>query len=392
MRSGRRGAIILIVAVCLVGLLMFAGLCIDMGVMWTVLQRAQNAADAAALAGAADLPDADAARTQIAHTMEAINTAQTPPLQVNLETDITFYHSGDEIADYGQLEANAEAIEVACHAPTPYFFLRVAGKDCQNLVARAVARRTPSNGLLPFIFAHDSDSRNTGLRINGSGIEVEGDIHSNTGVRINGSHQRVDGVVEWRNEFRTNGSDNYFREEREGAVEGYPINYTYEQFLSYCTQTRSGITITGSHQTAPVGFIHVTGDLILNGSHLTAHDSVYVVDGSITFNGSNHNLTNCTFVAQGDITANGSSTYFATPNRDETLFFSIHGDIVANGSGEKTSGLIFAPEGEITYNGSSQCLRDGSLLAERITVNGSDFSAKGSSVSGAGQAAVALIR
>jgi len=116
-----------------------------------------------------------------------------------------------------------------------------------------------------------------------------------------------------------------------------------------------------------------------------------VVDGSITINGSGHQLTNCTFVARGNITANGTCLDFATPYTDDTLFFSTGGSIIANGSGEKSEGIIYAPTGQITYNGSNQCLRDGSLLAETIVINGSGFTANGTTVTGGGGVTVSLI-
>ena len=51
-RESARGAVLVHVAVALIGLLAFGALTIDYGVMWTSRRQAQNAADAAALAGA----------------------------------------------------------------------------------------------------------------------------------------------------------------------------------------------------------------------------------------------------------------------------------------------------------------------------------------------------
>src|SRR5215203_307710 len=51
-RESARGAVLVHVAVAIIGLLAFSALTIDYGVMWTSRRQAQNAADAAALAGA----------------------------------------------------------------------------------------------------------------------------------------------------------------------------------------------------------------------------------------------------------------------------------------------------------------------------------------------------
>src|SRR5712691_12291686 len=54
-RSSERGAVVIQVAVCLLGLLALTAFVVDYGVMWTSRGQAQNAADAGALAGAISL-------------------------------------------------------------------------------------------------------------------------------------------------------------------------------------------------------------------------------------------------------------------------------------------------------------------------------------------------
>src|SRR5437588_7046718 len=54
-RKARKGTVILLVAVCLTGMLGFAALAIDGGVLLDDRQRVQSAADAAALAAANQL-------------------------------------------------------------------------------------------------------------------------------------------------------------------------------------------------------------------------------------------------------------------------------------------------------------------------------------------------
>ncbi len=62
-----RGAVLVHVTVAIIGLLAFSALVVDYGVMWSARRQAQNAADAAALAGAISMAftapgDFDAAR------------------------------------------------------------------------------------------------------------------------------------------------------------------------------------------------------------------------------------------------------------------------------------------------------------------------------------------
>lgn len=63
-RRGERGAVIVHVAVAMMGLLAFSALTIDLGTVWVTRSQAQNAVDAAALAGVislAESPDPDIA-------------------------------------------------------------------------------------------------------------------------------------------------------------------------------------------------------------------------------------------------------------------------------------------------------------------------------------------
>ncbi len=53
--QNERGSILIHVAISMIGLLAFGAVAIDYGVMWTARRQAQNAADAAALAGAISL-------------------------------------------------------------------------------------------------------------------------------------------------------------------------------------------------------------------------------------------------------------------------------------------------------------------------------------------------
>src|SRR5690606_35698401 len=51
-RSSERGAVLVQVAIAMIGLIGFSTFVIDYGVLWSARRQAQNAADAAAMAGA----------------------------------------------------------------------------------------------------------------------------------------------------------------------------------------------------------------------------------------------------------------------------------------------------------------------------------------------------
>src|SRR6478672_11789038 len=93
MRTNERGAVIIQVAVCLLGLLAFSAFVVDYGVMWVSRSQAQNAADAAALGAAQSLAfdnTKDFNKFQlIGQTIGQSNWVWGQPPDIQL-TDITF--------------------------------------------------------------------------------------------------------------------------------------------------------------------------------------------------------------------------------------------------------------------------------------------------------------
>ncbi len=93
-RSSERGAVVIQVAVCLLGLLAFTSFVVDYGVMWTSRGQAQTAADAGALAGGISLayePGTDSANNAKLKASEVAKQnlvwGQAPNVQL---TDVTF--------------------------------------------------------------------------------------------------------------------------------------------------------------------------------------------------------------------------------------------------------------------------------------------------------------
>jgi putative Flp pilus-assembly TadE/G-like protein len=74
-RRGERGAVLVNVAIALVGLISFSALVIDYGVLWSARRQAQNAADAGAMAAAVSLAYVDYDNRALART-SALTTAR----------------------------------------------------------------------------------------------------------------------------------------------------------------------------------------------------------------------------------------------------------------------------------------------------------------------------
>ena len=92
-RSPERGAVVIQVAIALMGLLAFSAFVVDYGVMWSSRGQAQNSADAGALSGAISLAfdsATDFAGAQLKARVIAQQNwvwGQSPNVQL---TDVTF--------------------------------------------------------------------------------------------------------------------------------------------------------------------------------------------------------------------------------------------------------------------------------------------------------------
>jgi Flp pilus assembly protein TadG len=156
-----RGAVLVMVAVCLVVLTAFSALTIDYGVLWVGRAQAQTAADAGAHAGAIALAfDAFSERgdtgpaKQAALALARQNLVWLESAAVNVTTDITFPTSGCSdvlTGDPTTVEGLTPCIRVDVHRssargnPLPTFFARLVGVESQSIRATATAQVVHAN-------------------------------------------------------------------------------------------------------------------------------------------------------------------------------------------------------------------------------------------------------
>lgn len=163
----QRGMVLVYIALIMVALCAFVALAVDMGYMYLAKGELQNAADAAALAGAARLPAETEARNT-AQSFAAQNAAATAPVTIangggnvlSPENDITVGNwSQARIPPYiaGQSPINAIEVRARRTAGSPdgavdLFFARVVNSQWaqMDVSASAIARRPTRAG---FYFA-----------------------------------------------------------------------------------------------------------------------------------------------------------------------------------------------------------------------------------------------
>ena len=153
----RRGAVLPIVTVCLVGLMSFVALAIDIGMMAVARSQAQNAADIAALAGARTLDGkntnnnltAATTMSQTAATNNTIlNTAITAAQVTAIQAGIYRYDAtaGKFQVVFGQTPGTNEAygvMQVTISTQQPTYFARIMGVNSMNIGAIATAVHRP---------------------------------------------------------------------------------------------------------------------------------------------------------------------------------------------------------------------------------------------------------
>jgi hypothetical protein len=161
-----RGAITIFVAFALVGLLAFSTFIVDYGVMWVSRRQAQNAADAAALAGARSLPinggsNTEATSAALAFAGKSPIWGQYPALADVVVSSLPFAcpasaGGGNDCVRVDVIRGTLDGAGVA-HANTlPIFFGPILGLATQGVRATATAQAAHGNGvqcLRPWIVA-----------------------------------------------------------------------------------------------------------------------------------------------------------------------------------------------------------------------------------------------
>lgn len=372
-----RGQAIVLMALLMIGLLAFAALAIDGGNTYVERRRAQNAADAGALAGARELwlhlSTLDSSDTTV---QQAINDAaesngiadsnDSPGDTVN--ANVTAYYTdragnklGVEVGVAG-IPPNAGGINVVTQREFGTFLAGLIGRTEMGANAEATAVIIPPQGCSDFaIFAacetcgpNNLATTGSTMTINGGGLYSGGDMHLNNTIVINGTVYSV-GTC---------------------SPEGQ------------CVATGAPVVNGGERQTQPVweiddfrpggpialslgsNYHYINGDL----NALTHGDGLYYVTGSVQINGAGPNQV--TIVSLGEQKYNG--TVNLTAYYHNLLFFSnssntSQGAIQISASDSVWQGLIYAPNGDVNFSAARNLGVSGAVFARSVSASGSQL-------------------
>jgi Flp pilus assembly protein TadG len=168
-RSRRRGAIAILALILLIAVLAFAAFAVDVGLITTTEAELQNAADAAAIAGARGLLESPGEASSSARRVAERNSSAGDAVEFNTAEDIQFgvwdevSRQFTPVANGNELEATAVRVTArrtsARNNALPLFFARILGRADADLSATSVAAAinnfrgftVPSGDTLPIL-------------------------------------------------------------------------------------------------------------------------------------------------------------------------------------------------------------------------------------------------
>lgn len=425
LKKGEQGQAIIILAMAMIGLLGIVGLALDGGMLYWNQRRAQNGADAAAVAGTTELvnvlttkgyacgtvyptsvltavnkyasnnevPNGEVEAYYLTETKNASGVWQTAvatnpgtsgPWQVSATEPIPCLSSGQKVI----------GLLVKAHYPQRTFIAGVIGIAQTNVTVDAYAIYEYRNWCTDFaMFATDQGTDLNCINVTGSNTEItNGGLHSNCGLHISGSNISLedDRPIEYGTGAAVNvGSYSGGPSEGVTSVDSYPLpEDAYYRFSDF----------------APGGFIwnevastdryYVPGDLGLKSGTIyqnnnssssfngvlkkdgTLRDGLYVVEGNVDLNRlSTVRPWAVTIVAKGTVQVSGGIK--TLPFVRGLFVYSLsnnssQGAVKLSGSSNNWAGMVVAPNGDVNVSGAGNNDLSGNIIASRIDFSGSN--------------------
>ena len=395
--SRRRGIVLALVAVVLVGLMALVALSLDLGRVLLAAQLAQNIADEAALAAAdTGLSNQATANSTISALVTAANAAGGQ--QVTWSSGETLYYaSGSTVPNYGVLGSSGAAATVVIHAYVTYYFAPVIGLHGTTVTRRSTAMTTPGESVATLFAAGTPASSLHGITIAGAGNVVQaGNVYSNAEINVTGAGNVIQGYshadssysvsgasnsctgpAQWVTTWSNIGAGNSFSPVQvASSVRQFPATYNTTSSFGTYTYSLPSYTFSGAGTSVPAGIYYVTGNVNIGGAGVS--------------------LTGVTIVATGTITVSGASIGSSSPaaSNGVTLYSTSTSTNAINISGASGTwtGLLYAPNGGLTFAGAGLTLKGGSLWAQKISISGAGYTVTPTTGTWGGAGGVTLIQ
>lgn len=361
------GAVIVIVALALVGLLSFSSLAIDLGLAYYQKSNLQAAVDSAALAAVYKLPDTNAA-TIVAK--EYIQKNGFDSTDVNVTFDIenstcTVYSRQDMSTVFANI-INVSSLDMSALATSKLY--EVPGAH--------------SPALDYCLFSGDES-----YTLNLGGVfDIYGNVHSNGQFSVSPSRGYVQGSLEashggYFNQWTASAGEIVYDapvitmpDFTDCINQVLPSTYTVVNSSNYSKissrviindnikaignlSISNGLTLNGN--------LYVEGDLTISGGSpvLNLYNGSIYCTGNIKFGNTVAVDGGCIFAA-GNIQFSGSTNTFT--NNESVALYSQNGSISLTAAGVEYHGIVYAPKGSVYLAGDNLRFY-GNVIANRIT-------------------------
>lgn len=372
-RRGRdeRGSVIVITAVSIVAMLAMLAFVVDVGSWYQVKRQAQAAADAAALAGAHDLPTSQTTATSDADSYVTKNLpgAGTPVVSFPSSTQI----------------------KVTVSTTAPSFFGKLLGVTSASISATSVAAESagqtnctnPGNGCYA-MFAMDTSCTGNPIYL-GGGTHVTGGLNSNGSINVGGggssfgdtTYGNGSGCTVRPSSWAQNNNTFTSGPTAQAPITSWPVNYALDfpacsgaactgpgGTPSFCTQSTTAASeylhtynprnLSSGNIYCDVGTGTASTPTTWNGAIEVAGGPVTdsFVAGTVKIDGGT-SLTACGYTATG-YSASSCNASVPTPmTTNYPLIYAVGtGTSVDDSSGGNTfHGDLFAPNGTISIGG-----------------------------------------
>jgi len=351
----QRGQMLVIGALAMVALIGFLAVAVDGSKAYVQRRLAQNASDAAALAG-----------TQVLYHEGAGPTVPTAVYEYA-------ERNGIEVSEWSYVydgEGNEVGVAVTTTTSFPTFLARALGMDSITVSASAEAKVTrqhlvgggSDNGCIEgehAIWANEAGGGDKEVHIKGKGHAIVGNVHSNDDVMLGGKNHSITGAISYVSTFNDTSKGSSYPTPKQVSSQPWPVLYDIADYQP------------GGDVAAAAGddYHYTDGNLSL--SCADPH-GLYYATGNVTINCEDISAE-ITVVAEGFIKIhNHTEGITLTPYSDGLLFFSNRGsgnDVELNGSGYTLNGVLYAPAGHIKIQAEGLTV-NGGLIGQRVEFTG----------------------
>jgi Flp pilus assembly protein TadG len=321
-RLARRGFVTIWVVLTLAVLLMLIGLALDTSHAYTVGRELQDAADAAALAGASQISTGTSAAQTAAVSAAQANKAAGTTVVVNANNDIVFgsYNSttgafSAGATPYTAIQVTARMTSSGSNSALPLVFGRLVGLSTTNITRVAVAFQDTTQGSGVVVMNNSGSTSTPYTQTSSSSVSVAASGSSTGGVWVNSDSNGNGGNCSVTSSSSCCGTHLHccgsctcdgsscvpskcvtscqkVSDPCSGLCE--PSNYGSDQGQLYCGKNYQGDSWTCNSN----GGYYSQGIYVQNGATLTLTPGTYIVgpNGVNVDNGCTLNAPNCCFV------------------------------------------------------------------------------------------------